>query len=122
MKANELNHWIRNMNEYCAKRRCADCRLSGEIVNGYRQCARSYGILSQEQVDFIASYKPPVDWTKVKADTKVIVWDDFHARRRRYFAKYEDGAIYTYDAGGTSWSRPDQMIRWKYGRLAEDDE
>ncbi|MCQ2316352.1 MAG: hypothetical protein MJZ85_06675 [Bacteroidales bacterium] len=111
------------MNEYCAKRRCADCRLSGEIVNGYRKCARSYGILSQEQVDFIASYKPPVDWTKVKADSKVIVWNNVGMEHRRYFAKYENGKIYTYLNGATSWSKEsDNLVKWQYGRLAEDGE
>lgn len=45
-----------------------------------------------------------VDWSKVPVDTKVLVKDYYGNCFKRYFAKYEDGKIYTWDDGITSWS------------------
>lgn len=64
--------------------------------------------------------EPPVDWTKVKVDTKILVTnfleDEWY---KRYFAKYENGKVYAFNEGSTSWSA-DTTIRWDYAKLWED--
>lgn len=122
IKSDELNQWIKRAREYCYGKRCYKCELGTDGPSGV-ECSWVKGSTTQEQVDMIAAYKPPVDWSKVPVDTKVIVWDVPEHKYRMYFAKYENGEIFTYMGGATSWSRePEQMSGWKYGRLAEDDE
>lgn len=39
----------------------------------------------------------------------------------RHFAKFEDGIVYAWDNGRTSWSLlSDEVIDWKYAKLAEE--
>ena len=66
---------------------------------------------------------PQVDWSKVKVDTPILV-RDFEGSDwfRRHFAKYENGTVYAWDGGDTSWSGEDVMTEWKYAKLAESEE
>ena len=66
--------------------------------------------------------EPEVDWSKVKVDTPILVKD--HEDRewlKRYFAKYEDGYVYAWGNGCTSWNG-DNMYAWNYTKLAESEE
>ena len=67
--------------------------------------------------------EPEVDWSKVKVDTPILV-RDFEGSDwfRRHFAKYENGTVYAWDGGDTSWSGGDVMTMWKYAKLAESEE
>ena len=65
--------------------------------------------------------EPEVDWSKVKVDTSILVKD--HEDRewlKRYFAKYEDGYVYAWGNGCTSWTA-DNMYAWNYTKLAEEE-
>lgn len=67
--------------------------------------------------------EPPVDWSKVPVDTKVYVRDfDDESWIPRYFARFEDGKIFAWTAGTTSFSSDnfDNVTSWKQGKLAED--
>ena len=66
---------------------------------------------------------PQVDWSKVKVDTPILV-RDFEGSDwfRRHFAKYENGTVYAWDGGDTSWSAGEVMTMWKYAKLAESEE
>lgn len=67
--------------------------------------------------------KPEIDWSKVSVDTKIYVRDaTYESWTKRYFAKYEDGNIYAWDCGFTSWSAvsEEQVVLWKYAKLAEE--
>ena len=49
--------------------------------------------------------EPPVDWSKVAVDTPILVRDsEKESWRKRYFAKYENGIVYAWENGATSWS------------------
>ena len=63
--------------------------------------------------------EPETDWSKVKVDTPILV-RDFEGSDwfRRHFAKYENGTVYAWDGGDTSWSGEDVMTEWKYAKLA----
>ena len=67
--------------------------------------------------------EPEVDWSKVEVDTPILV-RDFEGSDwfRRHFAKYENGTVYAWDGGDTSWSGGDVMTDWKYAKLAESEE
>ena len=58
---------------------------------------------------FDEPYEEPVieiDWSKVPVDTPVIVEEGYNAKQKRYFCKYENDKIFTFDVGTTSWSCP----------------
>ena len=67
--------------------------------------------------------EPETDWSKVEVDTPILV-RDFEGSDwfRRHFAKYENGTVYAWDGGDTSWSGGDVMTDWKYAKLAEGEE
>ena len=89
----------------CAWRNCGNCRKK------FREW------LEQEYVE------PVVDWSNVAVDTKVYVRDyDSDPWKPRYFAKFEDGKIFTWTDGATSFSRNRvcDCSWWNQGKLAED--
>ena len=60
-----------------------------------------------------------VDWSKVAVDTPILVKEVDSNWLKRYFAKYENGKVYAFVDGGTSWSSEGQCLSWKYVKLAE---
>ena len=67
--------------------------------------------------------EPETDWSKVPVDTPILVRDyEGSDWFRRHFAKYENGTVYAWDGGDTSWSGGDVMTMWKYAKLAESEE
>ena len=67
--------------------------------------------------------KPGVDWSKVKVDTPILVRDDECKEwERRHFAKYEDGIIYAWSGGNTSWSAEGHTAIWNYVKLAGSED
>ena len=61
------------------------------------------------------------NWDKVEVDTKVLVRDRPDDEwLKRHFAKYEDGKVYVFEDGRTSWS--DRGIKhWQETKLLEDN-
>lgn len=94
---------------------CANCDLCGTkkscIENGIEW-------LNSEYVE------PPVDWSKVAVDTPILVRDsEEDAWRRRYFATYENGIVYAWSGGTTSWSAYSSDIGdWKMAKLVENED
>ena len=67
--------------------------------------------------------EPEVGWIKVEVDTPILVREyEDHEWERRHFAKYEDGVVYAWAGGETSWTTNGGMITWKYAKLAESEE
>lgn len=63
--------------------------------------------------------EPQVDWSKVKVDTPILVREGIGCEwMRRYFAKYEheNGKVYTWNDGRTSWNAK-YAISWEYAKL-----
>lgn len=79
-----------------------------------------------------SEYKEPeVDWSKVKVDTPIYVRDcetDCNGDEKtwvpRHFAKFENGTVYVWDDGGTSFTvkSEDSCSSWNYAKLAESEE
>lgn len=62
-----------------------------------------------------------VDWSKVKADTPVLVSLGDDLWLCRYFADFKNGIVYTWSNGATSWSvnRRECKDAWCCAKLAE---
>lgn len=70
----------------------------------------------------IAEYLGVVDWSKVEIDTPILVKNhDEDAWEKRYFAFFEDGNVYAWISGTTSWTAciAGGATDWKYAKLAE---
>ena len=67
-------------------------------------------------------FEEVVDWSKVVIDTKLLVSKDGEIWFRRYFAKYEDGKIYCFRSGASSFSADDEddVMVWKYVKLYQE--
>ena len=66
--------------------------------------------------------EPEVDWSKVEVDTPILVRQGEKGQwLERHFAKYENGDVYAWVDGQTSWTGADE-IKWKYAKLAEGEE
>lgn len=75
----------------------------------------------KNQLIDIAEYLGIVDWSKVEVDTPILVKNRIEdVWNCRYFAKYEDGKVYTWCGGRTSWSNVIcyEPVNWKYAELA----
>ena len=94
--------------------------LKSEVCGGLA-CGACYML---QTIWLLEEYEEPeVDWSKVEVDTPILV-RDFEGSDwfRRHFAKYENGTVYAWDGGDTSWSGGDVMTMWKYAKLAESEE
>ena len=91
--------------------------LEADNCNGI-DCQRCAMI---QMIWLLEDYKErPVDWSKVEVDTPILVRDyESQEWETRHFAKYEDGYIYSWVGGCTSWTSKGKMVEWIYAKLAE---
>ena len=62
-----------------------------------------------------------IDWHKVPVDTPIFVRNlGNDVWRKRHFAKYENGNIYAWSNGCTSWTENRSALMWKFAKLAEE--
>lgn len=67
--------------------------------------------------------EPGVDWTKVPVDTPILVRDDNSAIwKKRHFHCYEEGYVYAFNDGHTSWTDDGKSRAWLYAKLAEGEQ
>ena len=75
-----------------------------------------------QQID-IAEYLGIVDWSKVAVDTPILVRESEGDNwERRYFTKAQNGEVFAWDSGATSWSVNNDkycFTAWKYAKLAD---
>lgn len=69
----------------------------------------------------IAEYLGIVDWSKVAVDTPILVSLDDESWFCRYFASFNNGIVYTWSGGATSWSvrKRECQDAWGFAKLAE---
>lgn len=93
----------------CRELACGDC-----LFNSYGCCGdKTEKWANSEYVE------PPVDWSKVAVDTPILIRDSsFSEWVKRYFAKYENGIVYAWSNGATSWSG-DRCTPWELAKLPE---
>ena len=91
---------------------------------------KSYGYIEYEMYIFDiinGEFEEYLDWSKVQVDTKILVSEDGKDWYRRYFAKYENGFIYAFPDGLSSFTacyKPEcgyrRVCGWKYAKLYEE--
>ncbi|MDO4647740.1 MAG: hypothetical protein Q4B26_03745 [Eubacteriales bacterium] len=105
--------------EICAYANCGRCPLSN---NGQYTCIE---LLDPEKAfRIVMDWQKPVDWENVPVDTKILISNNREIWHKRHFAKYENGVVYAWSAGATSWSSSynNNISAWKYAKLAEVEE
>ena len=90
-----------------------------DLYDGYG-CIISYHSIPISQLAEM-NFEEVVDWGKVSVDTKILISGDNKDWDRRHFAKYEDGKIYTWIDGCTSFTT-NQTTSWKYAKLYKEEE
>lgn len=103
--------------ENCRKTQCNECNFNGGTIRDCERKTREWA--NSEYVE------PPVDWSKIPIDTPILVRDyEKKAWQRRYFAKYENGIVYAWECGATSWSAysSSNINGWKMAKLAESED
>lgn len=99
----------------CGKLECKDClfNVSNDMTCGNKRIKWA----NSEYVE------PSVDWSKVAVDTPILVRNSKEeVWEKRHFAKYENGIVYAWVAGETSWSAiSSNMTDWKMAKLTESN-
>lgn len=126
LKLSMLNQ-LGRINRTCDGVRCTDCCLNNK--DDKDSCTVLEIIYPQETIKKVQEWHKEntlkVDWSKVPVDTKIIVWDNDLKKYKvkRYFAKFEDGKIYAWNNGMTSWSvEKDKHVstKWDNAELTEE--
>ncbi len=71
------------------------------------------------------NFEEVIDWSKVPVDTKILVRDGKdEGWKRKYFAKYKDGRVYTWTWGKTCFDDDgnEDVIDWEYAKLYNEGE
>lgn len=99
---------LKSINAKCINTGCPKCQL-------YRT------------IWLLEDYKEPeIDWSKVEVDTPILVRrGDNEVWNKRYFAWYgNDGYIYAWNNGCTSWTAYDNsdVTEWEHAKLAKSED
>lgn len=96
----------------CDELKCGDCLFN---VSDGMSCA-------DQRIKWVNSeyVEPSVDWSKVAVDTPILVnTSNDHRWVKRYFAKYENGSVFAWNNGATSWSSYGHATSWVLAKLPE---
>jgi hypothetical protein len=72
-----------------------------EVLNG-----------NYDSLELVWEREQEVDWSAVAVDTKVTITTESGKTFNRYFAKYEDGKVFVFDAGRTSFTNENYALAW----------
>lgn len=99
----------------CYELECKDCLFN---THSYVHCGdKTEKWANSEYVE------PPVDWSKVAVDTPILVRVGANLEWiKRYFAKYENGTVFAWSDGTTSWSSEGHTTAWKLAKLPEKEQ
>lgn len=99
----------------CNGLKCRDCLFNSHDFGNCEDEASKWA--DSEYVE------PPVDWSKVAVDTPILVRDSANLEwSKRYFAKYENGSVYSWSDGATSWSSEGYTTAWKLAKLLDKEQ
>lgn len=121
----EFKDVMKRCNEMCDSYRfCTDGCPLRTIKNKYNtDCHRLMRNNPEEAEAAIMAWTKPVDWSKVEVDTKILVRGaEYNSWSKRHFAKYENGKVYAWDDGATSFTANGEVTEWEFAKLAEGGE
>ena len=93
--------------------------IIGNIVRVYKSTIAPFGIMPCTKKEKLIWQRSEVDWSKVAVDTKIESKAKGGGWCKRYFAKYENGKIFAWINGGTSFST-DKCNVWECVRLYKE--
>lgn len=98
----------------CYELECKDCLFNGSDAMSCRDAREKWA--NSEYVE------PPVDWSKVAVDTPILVrYSEEEVWEKRHFAKYENGIVYAWSNGATSWSAM-TCTAWELAKLPDKEQ
>lgn len=105
---------------------CENCILRFSPMCDLMVKADVFDLKTKELEEKIMNYeleKDDTDWSKVPVDTKILVKNDRNDDwEKRYFAKYENGKIFAFFGGQSSWTSYAGTRSWEYAKLYEENE
>ena len=95
-----------------------------DLRSGDRMCPGSESCLDciKDSIDWLCD-EYIEDWSKVEVDTPIFVSKDGERWIKRHFAKYEEGNVYVFINGCTSWSAEsweNDICVWAFSKLVTD--
>ena len=105
---------------------CCICPLYKGNNGTNLECREMEHLEPEKALEIVMEYKPKIDWENVPVDAKILVKlreDDTWLKR--YFAKYENGKVYAWNNGATSFSADNNkyyVADWKYAKLYKEEE
>lgn len=99
----------------CGKLGCRDCLFN---VSNAMSCGdKRIKWANSEYVE------PSADWSKVAVDTPILVnTSNGHRWVKRYFAKYENGSVFAWNNGATSWSSDGHATAWELAKFPNKEQ
>ena len=105
----------KNKIRVCLGLKCVNCLFYD--YSSERTCDEV--AMAWADAEYIEPEEKEVDWSKVPVDTPILVRDNHSIKLvTRHFAKYENGLVYAWDDGNTSYTT-DSMTYWDCAKLAE---
>lgn len=99
----------------CNKIMCTDCLFNEGLVS--TSCRGSVEKWANSEY-----VEPPIDWSKIAVDTPILVRDSANLEwTKRYFAKYENGSVFVWNYGATSWSSDRHVTAWALAKLSDKE-
>lgn len=120
-KKKEIINFLRRNHGICREVSHADYPSSKHNI----PCSEFEMLKPLEAIKTVMDYEIPIDWTKIEVDTPILVRGFVTGKwYRRYFARYKNGEVYTWQDGATSWSVEDDecVVFWKYAKLYEKED
>lgn len=106
------------LTEGCEKN-CRLCKLSRTHNNKGCSCSNLEHNFPEEAVKIIEEWIKEVEWMNIEVDTNLVVSHNGITWYKRHFAKYEEGKIYVYQGGCSSYTTQ-KVETYKHNKLWED--
>ena len=115
--------YVDELKEYKGRNFCKDFVKPNILKSdscGGLACGACYML---QTIWLLEDYEEPESyWSKVEVDTPILVRHRLDEEwEKRHFVKYENGDVYAWDHGRTSWTTGN-VTYWKYAKLAESNE
>ena len=110
---------------FCYSQKCSTCPMvmnDGVCSFNMYKCSKKEMLanITEERFALIKNYRQSdINWAEIPVDTPIYVRNsESHAWKPCHFAKYEEGNVYSWYDGGTSFSTT--LTRcWNYAKLAD---
>lgn len=108
-----------------AKNKFIEKMMLYDLLSGYEYKLGRAILNDEEHCINIGKKLNITDWSAVEVDTKIRVSNsDGDLWRKRYFACYENGKVYAFDSGKTSWSAGtnnfSDLIPWDLAEVVDE--